>query len=208
MITYEQQLTANPMWALQEGSMHFERESAVFKTLTKIARRLDELNIPYAIAGGMAMFLHGYRRFTEVVDVIVAKEYLQTIHDELEGRGYLPVFTGSKNLRDTEHGVRIEFLIAGQYPGDGLPKSVAFPRPDNVAVDIEGIQCVSLDKLIELKLASGTAKGRRKDLGDVQEMIRALKLGEEFAERLDESVRELYREIWAELSSDDALDQD
>lgn len=203
MITYEQQLNADPLWALQEGSMHFERESAVFKTLTKIARRLDELHIPYAIAGGMAMFLHGYRRFTEDVDMIVAKDDLQTIHDALEGRGYLPVFAGSTNLRDVEHGVRIEFLVAGQYPGDGLPKAVAFPAPDEVAVDVEGIQCVALDKLIELKLASGTAKGRRKDLGDVQEMIRVLNLSEEFAERLDESVRELYCELREELNSGD-----
>jgi hypothetical protein len=71
----------------------------------------------YAIAGGMAMFLHGYRRFTEDVDMIVANDDLLTIHEALEGRGYLPVFAGSKNLRDTEHGVRIEFCLLTRICG-------------------------------------------------------------------------------------------
>ena len=107
--------------------MHFEKERAVHKALRRITRRLDESGIPYAVAGGMALFFHGYRRFTEDVDILVTREGLQTIHAELEGRGYLPPFTGSKNLRDAEFGVRIEFLVAGEYPGDGKPKPVAFP---------------------------------------------------------------------------------
>jgi hypothetical protein len=37
MITYEQRLNSNFDWALREGSMHFEKESAVHKTLRKIA---------------------------------------------------------------------------------------------------------------------------------------------------------------------------
>ena len=77
----------------------------------------------------MALFRHGFRRFTEDVDILVTREGLKTIHEQLEGLGYVPPFTGSKNLRDTESGVRIEFLIAGEFPGDGKPKPVAFPDP-------------------------------------------------------------------------------
>jgi len=33
--------------------------------------------------------------------------------------------------------VRIEFLVSGQYPGDGKPKPVAFPDPADVAVKID-----------------------------------------------------------------------
>ena len=57
--------------AHREGSMHFEEESAVQKTLRRIAKRLDELGVPYAVVGGLAMFFHGYRRFTEDVDILV-----------------------------------------------------------------------------------------------------------------------------------------
>jgi hypothetical protein len=115
--------------------------------------------------------------------------------------GYIPPFTGSKNLRDAEHGVRIEFLVTGGYPGDGRPKPVAFPNPDAAGVEIEGIRCLRLDRLIELKLASGTTPGRRRDLADVQELIRILSLPADFANRLDPSVRDLYAELWGEVQS-------
>jgi hypothetical protein len=47
MKTYEQRLNANTDWASLEGSMHFEKDRAVHKALRKIARRLDELGIPF-----------------------------------------------------------------------------------------------------------------------------------------------------------------
>src|SRR5207302_1460232 len=101
VITYEQRLNENVGWAFREGSMHFEKESAVHKSLERIARRLDELGVPHAIAGGMALFFHGLRRFTEDVDILVTRDGLAEIHRRLEGLGYLPPFAGSKHLRDT-----------------------------------------------------------------------------------------------------------
>src|SRR5215471_11231962 len=98
MVTYEQLLNRDVGWALREGSMHFEKGSAVHRTLEAMTRRLDELGIPYAVVGGMALFVHGFRRFTEDVDILVSRDGLKKIHEELEGRGYLPPFTGSKNL--------------------------------------------------------------------------------------------------------------
>jgi Uncharacterised nucleotidyltransferase len=199
MITYEQLLNRDVDWALREGSMHFEKESAVHKTLRRITQRLEDLHIPYALVGGMALFLHGFRRFTEDVDILVTPEGLQEVHRQLEGLGYIPPFAGSKQLRDTESGVRIEFLVTGAYPGDGKPKPIAFPNPEDCAVEIDGIYCLQLPKLIELKLASGTAPGRRKDLGDVQELIRLLHLPEDFVEQLNPSVHDLFRELWTEV---------
>jgi hypothetical protein len=197
MVEYEQLLNQNLRWALREGSMHFEKESAVHRTLTKIARKLDELGIPYAVARGMALFFHGYRRFTEGVDILVTREGLQKIHTELEGRGYLPPFTGSKNLRDAELGVRIEFLVAGEYPGDGKPKPVAFPDPAAVGVEVEGLRLLNLASLIELKLASGMSNPLRlKDIADVQELIQLLKLPADFADQLNPFVRDKFRELW------------
>ncbi|MBN2578465.1 MAG: hypothetical protein JXB10_05690 [Pirellulales bacterium] len=64
---YEQHLNDDLPWALREGSMHFEGKSTVSRTLEKITTRLQELKIPYAVAGGMALFVHGLRRFTEDV---------------------------------------------------------------------------------------------------------------------------------------------
>jgi hypothetical protein len=197
MIAYERRLDRDLRWALREGSMHFEKESAVHKSLEKITRRLNELGIPYALAGGMAMFYHGYRRFTEDVDLLVTPEGLKEVHERLEGLGYVPPFAGSKHLRDAESGVRIEFLVTGEYPGDGKPKPVRFPDPQEASVEVEGVRCLRLPKLVELKLASGmTNPGRMKDLADVQELIRTLGLPKQLAEQLDPFVRERYMELW------------
>jgi hypothetical protein len=197
MIAYEQRLGGNLNWALREGSLYFDKESAVHKTLRDVTRRLDELGVYYNVVGALALFFHGVRRFTEDVDILVTRDGLTVIHEQLEGRGYLPLFSGSKNLRDTETGVRIEFLVAGEYPGDGRPKAVAFPDPADTGIEIEGIRFLQLLPLIELKLASGTTNPRRgQDLVDVQRMIETLNLPEELADRLELSVRDKYREIW------------
>jgi hypothetical protein len=116
------------------------------------------------------------------------------------GRGYRPAFTGAeKTFRDTETNVRVEVVTAGEYPGDGLPKAVAFPDPADpqVAVDFEGIRVVVLDTLIELKLASGmTAPHRLRDLADVQDLIVRLELPPDLSERLDPSVQAVYLDLW------------
>jgi hypothetical protein len=199
---YEQQLNQDLQWALQEGSMHFEGKSAVNLTLEKITRRLKELDIPYAVAGGMALFFHGVRRFTEDVDILVRREDLQQIHQKLEGLGYIPLFSGSKNLRDAESGVRVEFIITGDFPGDGKPKPVAFPQPDHASIEKDGIRWLTLPALIELKLASGmTNPARLKDLADVQEIIRILDLPVDLREQLNPFVRDKYTELWQSIRS-------
>ncbi len=199
LVTYEEKLNRDFDWALREGGMHFKEDSEVHRTLSKLTGRLEELGIDYAVVGGMAMFHHGFRRFTEDVDVLVTQEGLRRIHEGLEGRGYVTPFSGSKNLRDVDTGVRIEFLITGQYPGDGKPKAVAFPNPADVAVTLHGTRCIGLESLITLKIISGTTAGRLKDLGDVQELIRTLDLPISFKDRLDHSVRESFERLWNQI---------
>jgi hypothetical protein len=198
--TYEELLDADPEWAMEQGSRHFNAGSNVHLALRKITRRLDELGVAYAIVGGMALFLHGFRRFTEDVDVLVTAEGLRTIHANLPGRGWLPPFEGSKHLRDTEYKVKIEFIITGQYPGDGLPKPVAFPDPADVAVDVDAVHVLGIPTLVELKLASGmTSPDRPQDLVDVQRLIEELNLERRLADDLNEFVRPKFEELWDAL---------
>jgi hypothetical protein len=197
VLAYEERLGHETRWALSEASRFFEGGGAVQDTLRRVTRRLDELGIAYAVSGAMAMFGHGFRRFTEDVDLLVTQEGLKEIHKELDGLGYVPPFAGSKNLRDAQSGVRIDFLVAGQFPGDGKPKPVAFPDPSTVAVDIDGIKYLSLPCLVELKLASGmTSPDRMKDLADVMELVKLLDLPRNLSEGLAPFVREKYLEIW------------
>jgi hypothetical protein len=197
-LPYEQRLNENRRWAMDEGDRHFQRDNAVFKTLRKITRRLNELGVPYAVAGGMAMFEHGFRRFTEDVDILVTREGLKTIQDRLSGLGYVPPFANSKNLRDTEHGVRIEFLISGDFPGDGKPKPVSFPDPEEASVELDSVKYLTIPRLVELKLASGMTGGfsRMKDFADVVALIQTLKLPETLREELNPYVQAKYQEIW------------
>jgi hypothetical protein len=197
MLTYEEKLNRNTTWALEEGGMFFDRRSAVHDTLQRLTKALDELEVDYAIGGAMAMFLHGFRRFTEDVDVLVTSDGLQKIHAALEGRGYVKPFGASKNLRDAQTGVRIDFLISGKYPGEGKPGPISFPVPAQAAVEKDGIRILSLPRLVELKLASGQAAHRLHDLGDVQQLIQHLKLPRDFADQLDPSLREIYQRLWS-----------
>jgi hypothetical protein len=189
--------------ALQEAAKFFMGTDPVHQSLHAIAKRLHEIGIPYAVVGGMALVAHGYDRTTVDVNILVSPDGLQNIHRQLDGLGYIAPFQGSKQLRDTGTGVRIEFLVTGQFPGDGKPKPVAFPDPASASVSIDGINYLRLETLIELKLASGmTNPGRLKDLADVQELIRVLKLGEDFEHKVDPYVRGKFRELRVAVTMD------
>jgi hypothetical protein len=197
MEPFEDRVRRGGSVAIAEAEKYFMKTGAVHETLRRIAERLDSLKIPYAIAGGMAVSAHGHFRTTEDVDILVNAAGLAAVHRELEGLGYVPPFAGSKNLRDVETTVRIEFLVTGQFPGDGKPKPVAFPEPGDVAVEIDGVRYLGLQTLIELKLASGiTSPIRQKDLGDVVDLIRSLRLPLAFGQKLNEFVRPKYEELW------------
>ena len=180
------------------------KQDAVHQSLRAITERLTNLGIDYAVVGGMALVAHGYNRTTVDVDLLVTPEGLEEIHDALDGLGYAPPFAGSKNLRDTKTGVRLEFIQTGAFPGDGKPKPIAFPDPADVFVEIDGVKYLRLETLIELKLASGmTNPGRLRDLADVQELIRTLKLGTNYAKSLAPFVQEKYLELAKGISTDE-----
>jgi len=179
------------------GSSKKTLNDAVESALARIAARFDELNVPYAVLGAVALSRQGYRRYTEDVDILVRGDDLKAIHGALVGHGYRPVFAGSKNLRDTTDGVKVEFVRAGDYPGDGEEKPISFPDPTASQESHDSIHFVDLRTLVELKLASGmTSTDRLKDLADVQELIQARLLPREFAQELHEYVREKYLELW------------
>ena len=173
------------------------QQSPVHVALAKFARRMRETDLPYAVVGAMALNGHGVRRATVDIDVLLSGASLRAFKERWLGLGYLDRFEGSRGVRDTETGVPIDFLISGGYPGDGLPKPVRFPDPIDVAEIVDGVALARLDVLIELKLASGlSAPDRLRDLADVLELIRVRGLPAEYADRLDDSVREKYAELW------------
>ncbi len=183
---------------LRESEAFFMKEGKVHTALRRLARDLEAESISYAIIGGMALNLWGYTRETVDVDLLLTPDGLEKLRERLVGRGYVLAFAGAaKSFRDAETQVKVEVLVTGEYPGDGKPKPVAFPDPATVSVDRDGYRVITLEKLIELKLASGlSAPHRLIDLADVQELITHLNLPLELREQLDESVRAEYTRLW------------
>ncbi len=197
MKTDFQDILASPADTYEEGLRFFRGEGMSNQTLRRLVADLDTHRIDYSVIGAVALNQHGYRRFTEDIDLLMTPEGLERFRVELVGRGYRPGFAGAtRKFRDTEQNVPIKVITSGEYPGDGKPKTVQFHDPAEHCIVIDGIKTVTLPKLIELKLASGmSGLARLKDLADVQELIRVKRLGAKLADQLDASVREKYLEL-------------
>jgi len=123
------------------------------------------------------MFFHGYRRFTEDIDLLVSRAGFDRLKEHLDDLGLVLVPHGGRHPRDVETGVRVELLVTGEFPGDRKPLPFVFPDPTPVAIKLAGLPCLRLPVLIELKVAAGlSSPGRLKDIADVQELIRVLGL--------------------------------
>jgi hypothetical protein len=183
----------------------FMKRSPIHETMRRLSKTLAEMEIPFAIAGAMAANAHGHTRTTADVDILIRSEDLQRFKDKHLGRGWIDKFEGSKNFRDTIHEVNIYALMVGQYPGDGLPKPVAFPEPESVVEYHDaGIPYVSLDTLLELKLACAmTTTHRPRDLDDVIQLIKINRLPVDRADRLNPYVGEKFRELWRSAQIDE-----
>lgn len=179
------------------------------ETLYRLAEALDSADIPYAVVGALALREHGYVRNTVDIDILTTREGLRKFHETFIGRGYMPAFQGArKKIRATESGVKINVLLTGEYPGDGKPKPISFPDPRDASFVRRGIYYLKLEKLIELKLASGlSAPHRLRDLVDIQDLIRETHPPLELADKLDESIRTAYRDLWSKAQVADPHDQ-
>ncbi len=197
MRTDFQQIINSPVSAYQEGLRFFMGEGILNETLRHVVQDLENRGIDYSLIGAVALNNYGYRRFTEDIDLLLSKEGLERFQNELIGLGYRPAFEGAtKKFRTTRENVSVEIITSGEYPGDGKPKPVVFPDPTENQTEIDGIKTLTLEKLIELKLASGMpAPHRLKDLTDVQEVIKIKDLPADFAEKLNPYVREKYLEL-------------
>ena len=199
-LIYEKRIHQDHSWGMEDSDRHFRGDSDLFRTLRLLDRRVAELGVPYAVIGGMAVFMHGYRRLTNDLNIVVSKKSLDLIHENLVGESYRLNKEGSRHIRDTERGVLIRFEVAGEFPVNRQPNPIAFPDPVNVSIGMHGASYVGLGTLLTLKLASGmTDASRLKDLADVVGLIQTLDLALCFGESLDSFVRPKFSELWIGL---------
>ena len=182
---------------VEECQRFFMGEADAQKALYKVTGILEAEGLPYAVIGAFALNEYGHRRVTVDIDLVMRESDLQAFKGRWLGKGYAERAPGTGKLGDTEHGVNIDVLSTGRFPGDDKPKPIAFPDPAVAAVRGERFALLPMPLFIELKLASGmVAPHRAKDLVDVQELIRSARLGREVAEELHPWVRDRFLTLW------------
>lgn len=125
--------------------------------LIKVAKVLDDLNIPYIVTGGMAVHIWGHPRFTADIDIVIELKTndIDTLASELlkiNKIGYIDkdnmhealANQGEFNFIDPTYGVKVDFWVN--------PTSLELKR--RKAIDVLGQQVyfISPEDLILSKL--------------------------------------------------------
>ncbi len=150
-----------------------------------LARELTELmrreNIPGVIIGGIAVYLHGYTRATEDIDIFI-DQTSKNLNDLLIAAGF---HFDEQRRKFVRYGVPVQFVTRDLVD-----------KPPRRTVEIDGILTISLADLIGMKLESGSTNLRRtRDLSDVIELIHRHGLQSDFARHLDKSLRPTFRAL-------------
>lgn len=190
---------------VEKRLLKYDEEIALISTARKLAEHLDKHEMEYAIIGGLALNVHGFKRQTVDVDILLTEQNLNNFHAKLKYNGFVPRFRGSRrSFRDPVSNVGVDIITAGQYPGDGKEKSISFPDPSTVSQDIGGLKVVNLATLINLKLASymSMPQQRMRDRTDVSGLVKFLSIDESFAVNLHKDVVDEFRRIVDEETSE------
>jgi hypothetical protein len=178
-----------------ESTYRMLANQTLWDTAVDCHAALHAAGIPHAIVGGVAVCLHGYRRNTVDLDLLVRRDDQARIRAVLESSGY--TWSTEQAEFRAPSGVPVQFLVSGERAGKGA--EVYLPEPDTtgVTVEIEGLAVLDLARLIETKLACGLGSPRRthRDLADVVELIAANQLGRSFARHLHKSLRSDFRKL-------------
>ena len=135
---------------------------------------LEPLNCPAVLAGGWAVWRHGYvGRVTQDVDVVLPAKYVEEFLRVAAVGGFEIVAVPPgiwPKVRHKETGIQVDILPEGQRPGTvSRPAPTTIPHPQVLGAVPGKLQYISLAPLVELKLAAGRAR----DESDIIELLRA-----------------------------------
>jgi hypothetical protein len=147
--------------------------------IIEVARRLRSI-VDAPVLGGIAVYLHGGGRSTVDLDLYTTDNNLTA--SQLSRAGAHLDKSKREHVLD---GVRIHIVPARET-------GVTIQRTSI----IDGVRVVTLKDLISIKLISGLKNpGRNKDLGDVEDLIRAVPLDKRFAAKLPKSIRAEFKAL-------------
>lgn len=142
----------------------------LYEEFRTLVRRLDEVNIDYALAGALAVAVYGAPRATTDIDLICRPEDVDTIREAVRPLG----FEFDAAPMDFESGVRVrritklsgaEVLTLDLLLGDG-PVREAFEQRVERETEFGPIWVVTLESLFSLKALAA----RPRDLDDIRRL--------------------------------------
>lgn len=171
-------------WRFFRTNAMLTEDSGFRKALNAIRRAASDCEQTYAIIGAIALSLHGYRRFTEDIDVLISPVFAEFL--KANGSRYELSIRGETILliQHQPTGVQIDAVIQGRKPVD--TSAYVFPDPAEVAVGEDRV--VDLATLINLKLAVN----RVRDFADVVELIKRNPDAKDVHDQIHPSLGELY----------------
>lgn len=147
--------------------------------LLRLARRVSEAT-GAPVVGGIAVFLHGYRRTTEDIDLFA--ENARAVADALARMGAV---WDEESREFVLEGVSIHLVTEDETGG-----------PPRETVTMENVCVVGLADLIRFKLKSGLGRpDRAQDIADVLALIRVVPLDKRFAARLPVAMRAGFKKL-------------
>jgi len=143
----------------------------------RVVRAIDqlllELNCESVLAGGWAVWRHGYfARMTQDIDIVLPSERIEEFLRvaAVSGFGVLAQPEGRwPKLLHKETDIKVDILPEGARPGTAnKPAPTTIPHPKSLGAIGATLRYIDLPALIALKLAAG----RGRDESDVIELIR------------------------------------
>lgn len=167
--------------------------STPFAILKDVAKIFEDSGIDYAITGAIAMDIYNYKRSTDDLDILISKKGFKILKDELVGKYFYFRKGTKKNLyyNGPVGKVEVDIIVEGDNKS-----GVIIPNPRHIRNKIGGTYFVTLEKLIEIKIAGGNQPMREYDWPDVKRLIRMNNLEKNFSNKLDKTFRKKYLEFW------------
>lgn len=128
---------------------------------------LEQADIEYAYAGGVAVFMHNYHRNVEGIDIIINARSACKVRSLIRSNVFM-CFPGTthhrKNTTILYNGCKINVLVEGT----NLDDDNKVPHPKDVRELRDSVWIVTLPSLVSLKLMASRAK----DHADIVELMK------------------------------------
>ncbi len=143
------------------------------RVVAAVDRVLAAIDAPAVLGGGWAVWRHGFvGRVTQDMDIVIAADVLSDFLKAATVAGFEAYETSTgrwPKLLHRDTGIEVDLLPEGERPGTASrPAPTTIRHPTQLGAAGSTLCYISLQALVELKLAAGRAR----DEADVVELIR------------------------------------